>query len=53
MKAEARRGRNYLETLSHPWASDPADGDYLPGCHVSWCAKFIADAFYEADDLDS
>lgn len=53
MKAEAQRGLNYLSTLTAPWASDPIDANYLPGTQVSWCAKFVADAFREAGVLDS
>ena len=49
MFAEAKRGINYLETLSAPWASDPIDGDYLSNAQLSWSAKFIADAFKEVE----
>ena len=48
-RAEAQRGLNYLETLTAPWGSDPIDGKYFSHCQISWCAKFIADAWKEAD----
>ena len=45
-KQKAYIARNYLETLTAPWASDPIEANYLPNSQVSWAAKFIADAFY-------
>jgi hypothetical protein len=44
MKKKAQRGRNYLQTLSAPWSTDPIESSYLPHAQLSWSAKFIADA---------
>ena len=35
----------FIDKLDAPWASIPTDSEYLPNCHVSWSAKFIADAY--------